>query len=418
MSTITAGAGIERVILLVMDSAGVGALPDAGRYGDEGAHTLGHVAERAVAQTGGFELPTLQRLGLGNITSLAGMAPARPAAGAFGKCAEISAGKDTSTGHWEMAGLEIEKAFPLFPEGFPEEILAPFRARTGRAVLGNVPASGTEILDQLGEEHMRTGALIVYTSGDSVFQIAAHEDVVPVPELYRCCEIAREILDPYQVGRVIARPFVGPGKGRFQRTYNRHDYSIPPPAPTVLDHLAGAGIEVVGVGKIHDIYVGQGLTRNVKSEGNADGMEKTLGLLDEVERGMIFNNLVDFDAKYGHRRDAAGYYTCLREFDQALARLIARLRPGRDLLLITADHGNDPTMPGSDHTREYVPLLAYGPTAAAGVDLGTRSTLADIGATVAEVFAVAPPPRGTSFLPALRGPARGEPADRGPVAAA
>jgi phosphopentomutase len=415
MSKTTASAGIERVILLVMDSAGVGALPDAGRYGDEGAHTLGHVAERAVAQTGGFELPALQRLGLGNITPLAGMSPARPATGAFGKCAEISAGKDTSTGHWEMAGLEIEKAFPLFPHGFPEEILAPFRTRTGRGVLGNVPASGTEIIDELGAEHMRTGALIVYTSGDSVFQIAAHEDVVPVAELYRYCEIAREILDPYQVGRVIARPFVGPGPGRFQRTYNRHDYSIPPPAPTVLDHLAGAGVDVVGVGKIHDIYVGQGLTRNVKSEGNADGMEKTMGLLETVERGMIFNNLVDFDAKYGHRRDPAGYYTCLREFDEALGRLIARLRPERDLLLITADHGTDPTMPGSDHTREYVPILAYGPGAAAGVDLGTRSTFADIGATVADVFAVAPPPRGTSFLPALRGPGA-RATSRGPAA--
>jgi phosphopentomutase len=397
------GAGIERVILLVMDSAGVGALPDAGRYGDEGAHTLGHVAEHAVAHTGGFELPTLQRLGLGNITPLAGMAPARPAAGAFGKCAEISAGKDTSTGHWEMAGLEISKPFPVYADGFPEEILAPFRARTGREVLGNVPASGTTILDELGEEHMRTGALIVYTSADSVFQIAAHEEVVPVEELYRYCEIAREILDPYQVGRVIARPFVGPGKGRFQRTYNRHDYSMPPPAPTVLDHLAGAGIEVVGVGKIYDIYAGRGVTHSVKSEGNADGMDRTLGLLDEVERGLIFNNLVDFDAKYGHRRDPAGYYACLREFDQALSGLVARMRPERDLLLITADHGNDPIMPGSDHTREHVPILAYGPASAADVDLGTRATFADIGATVADVFAVKPPPRGTSFLPALGG---------------
>lgn len=396
---------IDRVILLVMDSAGIGALPDAGRYGDEGAHTLGHVAEYAVAHTGSFALPNLQRMGLGNIAPLAGMPPARPAVGAFGKCAETSAGKDTSTGHWEMAGLQIDKAFPVYPDGFPEEILGPFRERTGRDVLGNVPASGTTILDELGEEHMRTGALIVYTSADSVFQIAAHEDVVPVDELYRCCEIAREILDPYQVGRVIARPFVGPGKGRFQRTYNRHDYSIPPPAPTVLDHVAGSGIPVIGVGKIHDIYVGHGITRNVKSEGNADGMAKTMELLGQVERGLVFNNLVDFDAKYGHRRDPAGYYACLREFDQALGTLMASLRPERDLILITADHGNDPTLPGSDHTREYVPLLAYGPASAANVDLGTRATFADIGATIADIFAVAQPPRGTSFLPELCGQA-------------
>jgi phosphopentomutase len=403
----SAGTAIERVILLVMDSAGIGELPDAARYGDEGAHTLGHVAEYAVARTGSFALPNLQRLGLGNIAPLAGMPPARPAAGAFGKCAELSAGKDTSTGHWEMAGLQIDKAFPVYPHGFPEEILAPFRERTGRDVLGNVPASGTAILDELGEEHMRTGALIVYTSADSVFQIAAHEDVVPVEELYRCCEIAREILDPYHVGRVIARPFVGPGKGRFQRTYNRHDYSIPPPAPTVLDHVAEAGLPVVGVGKIQDIYVGHGITRHVKSEGNADGMAKTMELLDDVGRGLIFNNLVDFDAKYGHRRDPAGYYGCLREFDEALGTLIARLRPERDLVLITADHGNDPTRSGSDHTREYVPLLACGPASAADVDLGTRATFADIGATIADIFSVAQPPRGTSFLPELRGQRRG-----------
>lgn len=394
---------IDRVILLVMDSAGVGELPDAARYGDQGAHTLGHVAEHAVAHTGGFALPNLQALGLGNITRLAGMAPARAPAGAFGKCAEISAGKDTSTGHWEIAGLEIEEPFPVFPDGFPEDILGPFRARTGREVIGNVPASGTVILDELGEEHMRTGALIVYTSADSVFQIAAHEDVVPVAELYRCCEIAREILDPYHVGRVIARPFTGPGKGQFQRTYNRRDYSVPPPAPTVLDALAGAGVPVVGVGKIHDIYVGHGVTEAVKSQGNADGMRKTGELLDRVERGLIFNNLVDFDAKYGHRRDPGGYYGCLREFDEALGRMVARMRPERDLLMITADHGNDPTMPGTDHTREYVPILAYGPASAAGVDLGTRGSFADIGATVAEIFGVVAPPRGESFWPALRG---------------
>lgn len=396
---------IDRVILLVMDSAGVGELPDAGRYGDQGANTLGHVADFAVQHAGGFDLPNLQRMGLGNIIPLAGMAPAAPAAGAFGKCAEISAGKDTSTGHWEMVGLKIDQAFPVFPDGFPEEILAPFRARTGRAVLGNKPASGTEILDELGEEHMRTGALIVYTSADSVFQIAAHEDVVPVDELYRYCEIAREILDPYHVGRVIARPFVGPGKGQFQRTYNRHDYSVPPPAPTVLDRLAEAGIPVVGVGKIHDIFVGHGVTEKVKSEGNDDGMARTMATLDRLERGLIFNNLVDFDALYGHRRNPGGYYACMRAFDAHLGALLQRMRPERDLLLITADHGNDPTMGGTDHTREYVPILAYGPAAAAGVDLGTRQTFADIGATIADIFGVTAPPYGTSFRPALAGQA-------------
>lgn len=384
----------ERAIILVMDSVGVGALPDAHRYGDAGANTLGHIAEAV----GGLDLPTLARLGLGNILPLAGMPPAPAPAGAFGKCAEISAGKDTSTGHWEMAGLEIDKAFPVYEHGFPEEILAPFRERTGRDVLGNKPASGTVILDELGEEHMRTGALIVYTSADSVFQIAAHEDIVPIDELYRYCEIARDILDAYHVGRVIARPFVGPGRGRFTRTYNRRDYSIPPPQPTVLERAADAGVPVVGVGKISDIYVGRGITESVKSKGNADGMDKTLALMDRVERGIIMNNLVDFDALYGHRRNVEGYYQCLREFDARLAVLADKVRSGRDLIVLTADHGNDPTMPGTDHTREYVPLLAFGPPGAAGVDLGTRQTFADIGATVADIFDLEPPPRGRSFL--------------------
>jgi phosphopentomutase len=392
----------ERIIVLVMDSSGVGALPDAERYGDVGANTLGHVA----TAVGGLDLPVLASLGLGNIVPLDGMPPAQRPRGAYGKCAELSAGKDTSTGHWEIAGLEIDKPFPLFPGGFPEEIMAPFRQRTGRQVLGNKPASGTEILDELGEEHMRTGALIVYTSGDSVFQIAAHEDVVPIAELYRCCEIARDILDAYHVGRVIARPFVGPGKGEFTRTYNRRDYSVPPPEPTVLDRAAEAGLPVIGVGKIHDIFVGHGITKSIKSRGNADGMDRTIELVDRIDdmaRGIIFNNLVDFDALYGHRRNPAGYYQCLREFDARLAELLARLRRDRDLVIITADHGNDPTMPGSDHTREYVPVLAYGPESAAGVNLGVRQSFADIGATMADVFDLPPPPRGTSFLPALLG---------------
>ena len=385
---------LDRVIILVMDSAGVGELPDAARYGDEGANTLLHVAEHA----GGFDLPHLQALGLGNIIALPGMPPAQPPAGAFGKCAELSAGKDTSTGHWEMAGLQIDKPFPVYENGFPEEIMAPFRERTGREVLGNKPASGTVILDELGEEHMGTGALIVYTSADSVFQIAAHEEVVPVAELYRYCEIAREILDPYNVGRVIARPFVGPGKGAFKRTYNRRDYSIPPPEPTVLDRAAEAGVPVVGIGKIHDIYVGRGITEKVKSKGNVDGMRQTMAVCERLPRGIVFNNLVDFDALYGHRRNPGGYYQCMQEFDALLGEFRAQLRPERDLCIITADHGNDPTMPGTDHTREYVPLLAFGPKSARGVDLGVRQSFADIGATLAEIFDLPRPPRGQGFL--------------------
>lgn len=392
----TANTPINRVIWLVMDSVGVGALPDAARYGDQDAHTLAHIAHAV----GGLDLPTLAGLGLGNIAPLEGMPPAAAPRGAFGKCAELSAGKDTATGHWELAGLEIDKAFPLFPDGFPEEILAPFRARTGRGVIGNKPASGTEIIKELGEEHMRTGALIVYTSGDSVFQIAAHEEVVPLDELYRICEIAREILDPFHVGRVIARPFVGTRSDDFTRTYHRRDYSVPPPAPTVLDHVAGAGLPVVGIGKIEDIYCGHGITEAIHTEGNQHGVDVTLEAMGRIEAGLIYTNLVDFDTKYGHRRNADGYYQCLREFDQGLAAIEAGLRPN-DLMLVVADHGNDPTMPGTDHTREYIPILARGPAAAAGVDLGIRHSFADVGATVASAFAVEPTARGTSFLSEL-----------------
>jgi phosphopentomutase len=387
---------VKRVLLLVMDSVGCGATPDAGAYGDEGSNTLAHVAEHV----GGMQLPHLQRYGLGNLTPIRGV-PAEPhPAGAFGKMREASAGKDTTTGHWEMAGLRVDHAFRTFAQGFPPEILDPFQARTGRRVLGNKPASGTEILEELGERHMATGDLIVYTSGDSVFQIAAHEQVVPLEELYRASRIAREILDPYGVGRVIARPFVGTGQGSFKRTYNRRDFSMLPPEPTVLDRIAERGLPVVGVGKIEDIYAGRGITRGVHTEGNADGLSKTLGLMGEVTEGLIFVNLVDFDMLYGHRNDPAGYYGCLREFDAFLPALEQALRPG-DLVLITADHGNDPTTPGTDHTREHVPLLAFGPTCRPGRDLGTRATFADLGATMAQAFSVASPPHGTSFLSEL-----------------
>jgi len=395
------GASVRRVVLLVMDSVGCGSLPDAAEYGDEGANTLLHIAEAV----GGLELPALQALGLGNILELPGLPAAQHPAGAFGRCAEVSKGKDTATGHWEIAGLEVTKPFPRFPDGFPEEILAPFRERTGRGVLGNKPASGTVIIDELGPEHMRTGALIVYTSADSVFQIAAHEEVVPLEELYRACEIAREILDPYQVGRVIARPFVGPGPGEFTRTYNRHDYSIPPPAPTVLDAIAASGLPVVGIGKIRDIYAGRGVTEYLPTKGNRDGLETTLRAMADFDRGLIFNNLVDFDSKFGHRRNPSGYYGCLREFDEMLSEVEKRLRP-TDLLMLTADHGNDPTWTGTDHTREYIPLLAVGPGAAAGVDLGTRTSFADIGATMAEALEVEAPRLGKSFLAELTGRTR------------
>lgn len=387
---------IDRVILIVMDSVGCGEAPDAAKYGDTGANTIGHVAD----SVGGADLPVLQKLGFGNLTDIDGMPPTDATNGAYGKCREISAGKDTSTGHWEMAGLKIDTPFPVFPNGFPDEIIKPFRERTGRDVLGNKPASGTVIIEELGPEHMRSGALIVYTSADSVFQIAAHEDVVPLDELYRDCEIARDILDEYNVGRVIARPFIGK-PGSFERTYNRRDFAVPPPSRTVLDELADAGTEVVGVGKISDIYCGKGVTRSVKSKGNHDGMVHMMELMDEVDRGLLFINLVDFDAKYGHRRNPSGYYDCLREFDQQLGELQQKVRGDRDLVILTADHGNDPTMPGTDHTREYVPLLAFGPPAAAGVNLGIRETFADIGATLADIFAVPAPKYGSSFLSAI-----------------
>jgi len=385
-------APVQRVILVVMDSVGCGASPDAADYGDAGADTLGNLARRL----GGLELPNLGRLGLGNTTAIPGVAPASPA-GAAGRLREASKGKDTTTGHWELAGLHVEQAFRTFPQGFPEEILRPFRERTGRGVLGNKAASGTVILDELGEAHRRSGDLIVYTSADSVFQIAAHEEVVPLPDLYAACKIARELLDAWNVGRVIARPFVGDGPGRFKRTYHRRDFAMLPPTATVLDALVGVGLPVVGIGKIRDIYAGQGVTEDVHSEGNADGLEKMLEVMARTPRGLVFNNLVDFDMLYGHRRDAPGYYRCLRELDAFLPRLEAALRPG-DLAFLTADHGNDPTAPGTDHTREYVPLLAFGPACRPGHDLGTRSTFADVGATLAEAFAVTPPPHGKSFL--------------------
>ncbi|MGE5508650.1 MAG: phosphopentomutase [Chitinophagales bacterium] len=385
-----------RVALIVLDSVGAGALPDAKFYGDEGANTLGNIS-RAV---GGLELPHLERLGLGRILSMAGVPPASRPEGAFGRLAEQAAGKDTTTGHWELTGVVLKRPFPVYPDGFPPEVMSAFEAAIGRKTLGNVAASGTEIIARLGEEHLRTGAPIVYTSADSVFQVAAHESVIPVLELYRMCEAARRLLvGAHGVGRVIARPFVGK-PGGFTRTPHRRDFSLPPPQPTLLDRLVTAGIPVTGIGKIEDIFAGRGLTSAVHTGSNREGMEETLKWLLEGE-GLGFTNLVDFDMVYGHRNDVRGYAAALAAFDAFLPRLLSALRP-MDLLLITADHGCDPTVPGTDHTREYAPLLAAGPSVRQGVDLGTRETFADVGATVAEWLGGPPQPVGRSFTQELQ----------------
>jgi phosphopentomutase len=385
---------IERVVLIVLDSVGCGAAPDARSYGDDGANTLGNMS----VKVGGLTLPHLQGLGLGHLTTILGVPPVAAPRAAFGKMREASAGKDTTTGHWEMAGLQVSEAFPTFPRGFPDEFMRRFEKEIGRGTLGNKPASGTEIIEELGPEHVKTGKVIVYTSADSVFQIAAHEEIVPIDELYRISEVARRLCDELPVARVIARPFVGE-PGKFKRTYNRRDFSMPPPAPTVLNAIADAGLPVIGVGKIWDIFAGNGVTENVHSEGNADGCVRTLEALEKVERGLVFTNLVDFDMLYGHRRDPEGYYRALQEFDAFLPRLQQRLGP-RDVAIITADHGNDPTYRGTDHTREFVPLLAMS-ARAAGHDLGVRNGFFDIAQTLAEAFGVGPRPRGLSFLDAV-----------------
>lgn len=390
---------MRRVFILVLDSLGVGELPDAARFGDQGAHTLDHI----VVAAQGLEVPRLQALGLGHVPGVTSLPRVAAPQAAFGRLAERSPGKDTSTGHWEMMGVVLEQEFPTYPDGFPAEILDPFLERTGLSgVLENKPASGTEVLERLGSEHIASGQPIVYTSADSVFQIAAHEQHFGLERLYEICAVAREILDPYGVGRVIARPFVGQ-PGAFERTYNRRDYSLLPPADTVLTRLVANDVPVVGVGKIEDIYAGQGISESIHTEGNADGMRVTTRVARELERGLCFVNLVDFDMLYGHRRDALGYRRALEAFDQELVAFEAQLREG-DLVLVTADHGNDPThTQTTDHTREYVPLLAWGPGLTRGVDLGTRESFADIGATVAEALGVAWDGAGRSFVGALQG---------------
>ena len=386
-------AKFDRGIWVVLDSVGIGPLPDADEYGDTGRSTLGHIAESRA-----LKVPTLVELGLANIASLEHLgAPVAPRA-SFGKGATHSPGKDTTTGHWEMAGVWLDQAFPVYKQGFPPEVIGAFEAETGRKTIGNKPASGTEIIKELGAEHVRTGKVIVYTSGDSVFQIAAHEDVIPISELYRMCEVARRILDgKHRVGRVIARPFTG-SEGNFVRTSRRHDYAVDPPRPMLLDVLKERGVPVFGIGKIHDIYNGRGVEDYVTTKSNADGMEKLTAATRERKKGLIFCNLVDFDMLFGHRKDVQGFAQSLEEFDDALKEYLPLLTE-RDLLMITADHGcdPDPRWETTDHSREYVPILAYSPGRTVGVNLGIRDTLADMGQTVAENFG-ASIPHGQSFL--------------------
>lgn len=384
-------APFRRIVWIVLDSVGIGEMPDADQYGDAGSDTLGNIARRRP-----LLLPNLGRIGLGNIRALDGIAPAEEALGCFGRCALASPGKDTTTGHWEMAGIILDKPFPLYPNGFPAPIMEEFSRRTGRGWLGNKAASGTEIIQELGEEHLRTGYPIVYTSADSVFQIAAHEDAIRLEELYRICEIAREILrGEHEVGRVIARPFTGK-PGSFTRTAHRRDYAVPPPPGMLLDVLCERGTPVYSVGKISDVFLGRGIRGGVKTNSNADGMAKTLAALESEREGLIWVNLVDFDSLYGHRNDVEGYAKALEEVDAWLPSLLAALG-AEDLLILTADHGCDPTTPSTDHSREYVPLLVHGRRARTGRDLGVRKSLADIGQTVAQNFGTAIQ-HGTSFL--------------------
>jgi phosphopentomutase len=385
-------SSFTRAIVIVLDSVGVGELPDAPAYGDQGSNTVGNIA-RAVP----LKLATMRSLGFGRVADIGGLPPPALPPAATGRMAEASAGKDSVTGHWEMMGIVLDRPFPVFPKGFSPDIIQTFSKLTGRAVLGNKAASGTAIIDELGPEHMKTGALIVYTSADSVFQIAAHEDVVPVPELYRACEMAYKLVgEGLGVGRVIARPFVG-SPGSFKRTTNRHDYALPPSGETLLDRMTAAGRTVVAIGKIEDLFAGRGITRATHTKSDDDGMDQVLRELEQVNDGFIFVNLVDFDTQYGHRNDVPGYAKNLERFDLRLAELLPRLRK-TDLLVITADHGNDPSTPSTDHSREYVPVLATGAGVRHGVDLGVRKTFADLGQTLAETFDIGTLAHGTSFL--------------------
>lgn len=389
----------KRVHLIVMDSVGIGEAPDADLFNDKGADTLGHIAEHM----NGLHMPNMAKLGLSNIREIKGIDKAEKPLAHYTKMQEASVGKDTMTGHWEIMGLNIDTPFKTYPEGFPEKLIQKLEAETGRTVIGNKPASGTAIIDELGKEHMETGALIVYTSADPVLQIAAHEDIIPIEEQYRICEIARELTkdDEFLVGRVIARPFIGE-PGAFKRTSNRHDYALKPFDRTVMNELKDAGYDVIAIGKISDIYNGEGVTDSIRTKDNMDGMDGFIRTMDQPFTGLSFLNLVDFDAQFGHRRDPEGYGKALEEFDARLPEVFEKMTE-EDLLIITADHGNDPTAPGTDHTREYVPLLAYSKRfSGEGEELPVRKTFADIGATVADNFNVKHPKFGESFLTSLK----------------
>jgi phosphopentomutase len=382
----------DRVILIVLDSVGCGELPDARDYSDEGSDTLGNISRRVPLQ-----VPNLRRLGLARVSTVNRADPEPQPEGAFGRLAESSPGKDSVTGHWELMGLVLDRAFPVFPNGFPAELIEEFERRIGRGTLANKAASGTAIIEELGAQHLRTGKPIVYTSADSVFQIAAHEDVVAVPELYRWCEIAYELAGVGMgVGRVIARPFIG-APGAFRRTANRRDFALTPFSPTLLDYVKESGRPVVAIGKIEDLFAGRGITAATHTTSDDHGVDEVLQAMTTTARGLIFANLVDFDTLYGHRNDVAGYAANLERVDRRLGELMARLEP-RDLLVVTADHGNDPTTPSTDHAREYVPVFLTGCAVRRGVDLGTRQTFADLGQTLAELFGVGPLAHGSSFL--------------------
>jgi phosphopentomutase len=386
----------NRIVLVVLDGAGIGEMPDAPEWGDAGSDTFGHVlASRQV------NLPNLRRYGLGNIRPLQGVPPAEHPEGSYGRCALRSNGKDTTTGHWEMAGIILDQAFPTYPNGFPPSVIDHFIKETGvPGILGNIPASGTEIIKDLGAEHVRTGKPIVYTSADSVFQIAAHEQVIPLPKLYGICETARRLLDgEHEVGRVIARPFLGE-PGAFYRTENRHDYAVPPPHENLLVSLADEGLDVICIGKIASIYDSSGVTEDLTAKNNEQSINQTIHALQQNSRGLIFSNLVDFDMLYGHRRDTEGFAKALEHFDSRLPEIESAMRDD-DVIMITADHGNDPTFPGSDHTREYAPLLVYGKNARGGINLGSRASLADIGQTIANNFGLQLT-AGESFLTQLQ----------------
>ena len=386
----------QRVIVIVLDSVGIGELADAALYEDQGSNTLGNIAAAVP-----LNIPTLAAMGMSRLVKLPHAAAPAPTA-AYGRMAERSSGKDSVTGHWELMGVVLDRPFPTFPNGFPKDVIEEFEKRIGRKSIGNVVASGTVVIDELGPEHMETGFPIVYTSADSVFQIAAHEGIVPVPQLYEWCEAAYDIcVKGMGLGRVIARPFIGL-PGSFQRTSNRHDYAMPPIAETLLDRLVANGHQVTSVGKVADLFAGRGISAGNPTKSDADGVDTIESLMATQDRGLIFANLVDFDAVYGHRNDTPGYAANIERFDRRLAGLLPKLRPN-DLLVITADHGNDPTTPSTDHSREHVPVLVQGPGVRGGVDLGTRSTFADLGQTLADVFGVGRLAHGQSFLPLLMG---------------